>query len=234
MLDEAFEALKNYDWGTDRAPVAPIEAAVTASHGKPADRADLEKRLLKALASDISRDAKGFVCRMLTIVGGTASAPVLAALLADEYLSHMARYALERIQAPEAGQALLNSLPKLSSKLKIGVISSLGSRRDASAVSPLSGLLTDQDASVARAAATALGEIGNVEAAKALEGSVPSATETKRAVIDARLACAEALLASDKNAVAYGIYKSLAGDGQARLVRLAATRGMLSCAAKTA
>ena len=33
MLDDAFEALKSYDWGTDRAPVAPIETAVTASHG---------------------------------------------------------------------------------------------------------------------------------------------------------------------------------------------------------
>jgi HEAT repeat protein len=234
MLDDAFEALKTYDWGTDRAPVAPIEAAVAAAHGKPADREDLEKRLLAALQGDISRDAKGFVCRMLTIVGGVASVPILAALLADDYLSHMARYALERIQAPEAGQALLDSLPRLSSKLKIGIVSSLGSRGEASAVTALSGLVMNDDASVARAAARALGEIGNVEAAKALEASSTSADETKRAVIDARLACAERLLASNKNAVALGIYKSLAGDGQARLVRLAATRGMLSCAAKTA
>jgi HEAT repeat protein len=103
-----------------------------------------------------------------------------------------------------------------------------------SAVSSLSGLLKDQEATVARAAATALGEIGTVEAAQALEASSPSAPETKQAVIDARLACAEALLAGNNKAAALGIYKSLAGDGQARLVRLAATRGMLSCAAKTA
>jgi hypothetical protein len=231
MLGEAFEALKKYDWGTDRAPVGPIEAAVTAVHGKPAEREDLEKRLLTALQSDISHDAKGFVCRMLTIVGGAASVPVLAGLLADEYLSHMARYVLERLQAPQAGQALLDSLPRQSRKLKIGVISSLGSRREASAVPALSGLLKDQDVPVARAAATALGEIGTSEAATALEASSPSAAETRRAVIDARLACAEALLADDKKAAALGIYKSLAGDGQGRLVRLAATRGMLSCAA---
>lgn len=233
MLDDAFDALKKYDWGTDRGPVAPIEAAVTASHGKAADREDLEKRLVAALASDISRDAKGFVCRMLTVVGGAASVPALAALLGDEYLSHMSRYALERIPVPEAAQALRKALPGLSGKLKIGVISSLGSRRDASAVSALGALLKDQNASIARAAATALGAIGNVEAAKALQAYMPSASETKPAVIDAQLACAEALSA-DNNVAALAIYKSLAGDQQARLVRLAATRGMLSCAARNA
>src|SRR5579859_5094121 len=139
MLDDAFEALKTYDWGTDRAAVAPIEAAVAAAHGKAGERQDLEKRLLAALQSDISRDAKGFVCRMLTLVGGVSAVPVLAGLLGDEYLSHMARYALERIPLPEAAQALREALPKLSGKLKIGLISSLGSRRDGSAVTALSG-----------------------------------------------------------------------------------------------
>jgi hypothetical protein len=233
-LDDAFEALKKYDWGTDRAPVRPIEAAVTAAHGKPAEREDLEKRLLAALASDISRDARGFVCRMLTIVGGPASGPVLGVLLADEYLSHMARYALERIPSSEAGRALREALPTLNGKLKIGVISSLGSRRDRPSVTALRDLLNDQDASVACAAAVALGQIGGVLAAAVLEGCSPTAAETKRAVIDARLACAEALLAEDNKAAALGIYQSLAGDGQGRLVRLAATRGMLSCAARTA
>src|SRR4029079_13467463 len=98
------------------------------------------------LQSEISRDAKGFVCRMLTIIGGGASVPALAGLLTDEYLSHMARYALERNPVPEAAQALRAALPKLSGKLKIGVISSIGSRRDASAVAALGGLLKDQNA----------------------------------------------------------------------------------------
>jgi HEAT repeat protein len=234
MLDDAFDALKKYDWGTDRAPLAPIEAAVAAAHGKADAREDLEMRLLAALKSEISRDAKDFLCRMLTIVGSVASVPTLADLLADEYHSHMARYALERILVPEAAIALRDALPGLSGKLKIGVISSIGSRRDASAVSALSGLLNDQNASVARAAVTALGGIGNVEAAKALQESLPAAAETKQAVIDAQLACAEALLADNKSAAALAIYKSLAGDQQGRLVRLAATRGLLTCAARNA
>src|SRR5579863_3974380 len=198
MLDDAFNALKNYDWGTDRAPLAPIEAAVTAAHGQADARQALEGRLLDALRKDISRDAKDFVCRMLTIVGSDASASALSDLLADEQHSHMARYALERIPGAETAQGLRAAISKLNGKLKIGVISSVGSRRDAAAVSALSELLKDQDAAVARAAATALGDIGNVEAAKALHDSEPPTAETKKAVIDARLACAEALLADNK------------------------------------
>ena len=228
MLDEAFEALAKYDWGTDRAPLAPIDDAV-ASGNK-----DLEARLIEALQSNISRDAKDYVCRKLTIVGTAAAVPALSGLLADENHSHMARFALERMPTAEAAQALRDSLAKVSGNLKVGVISSIGGRRDASAVSSLRGLLKDSDASVARAAATALGDIGSVEAAQALQQAKPSAAETKQAVIDAQLACAEALLAGNNTTEARAIYKSLAGDGQAKLVRLAATRGMLACAAKNA
>jgi HEAT repeat protein len=234
MLNDAFEALKKHDWGTDLGLLAPIEAAVTAAHGNAAAREDLEKLLLSALQSDISLDAKDFVCRMLTQVGGPASAPVLGSLLGNEQQAHMARYALERIPVPASAQALRDALPGLNGKLKIGVISSLGNRRDAAAVPALSVLLKDENAAVARAAALALGSIGNAEAARALHEFMPASGGTKAAVVDAQFACAEALLADKKNQAALGIYQSLAGDSQSRLVRLAATRGMLNCATRTA
>jgi len=234
MLNDAFEALKKHDWGTDLGLLAPIEAAVTAAHGNAAAREDLEKRLVAALQSEISLDAKDFVCRMLTQVGGATSAPVLGNLLGNEQQAHMARYALERIPVLAAAQALRDALPGLNGKLKIGVISSLGNRRDAAAVPALSALLKDEDAAVARAAALALGSIGTPEAARALQEFMPAADQTKAAVVDAQFACAEALLADKKHQAALGIYQSLAGDSQSRLVRLAATRGMLNCAAKIA
>ncbi len=176
------------------------------------------------------RDAKDYVCRLLTIVGSAASGPILAGLLADEGQSHMARYALERIPAPEAAQALRDALPRLNGKLKIGVIGSIGSRGDASAVPALAALLNDGDVAVARAAAAALGEIGGTTAAKALHEARPSAAECQQSVIDARLACAEGLLAEKKVAEALAIYHALAADNQPRLVRLAATRGKLASA----
>ena len=94
--------------------------------------------------------------------------------------------------------------------------------------------MKDEYAAVARAAAIALGSIGTAEAARVLQGFMPAADVTKAAVMDAQFACAEALLADNKQQAALGIYQSLAGETQCRLVRLAATRGMLNCAARTA
>ena len=134
-----------------------------ASHNDAAARTDLENRLVAVLKSDVSRDAKDFACRKLMIIGTAASVPTLASLLSDKDLAHMARFALERIPAPQAAQALREALPKLNGSLKIGVISSLGVRRDAESVAPLAKLLTDSDPAVARAAAIALGDIRNFE-----------------------------------------------------------------------
>lgn len=233
MLDEAFKALQQYDWGTDRAPLAPIDDAVVAAHSNSETRKDLETRLVAALKSKISRDAKDYVCRKLRVVGTAACVPALAELLGDPDHAHMARYALQCIPAAEAGKALRDALPTLSGNLKIGVIGSIGDRRDRSAVEALAHSLTDNDVAVARAAASALGTIGGAEAAAALASARPAA-DAREAVIDARLACAEALLADNQTAAAQAIYQSLATGGQQKLVRLAATRGMLACAAKNA
>src|SRR5262245_44293482 len=126
MLDEAFETLKTYDWGTDRKPLEEIDKAAIASQSDEAARKDLERRLAEVLKTDVSRDAKDFVCRKLMIIGSAASVATLASLLSDKDLAHMARFALERIPAPEAAQAMRDALPKLSGSLKIGVIGSLG------------------------------------------------------------------------------------------------------------
>ena len=143
MLDKAFETLKTYDWGTDRNLLKPIDDAVVASHGNAAARKELETRLAAVLTTGVSRDAKDFVCRKLMVIGTAESVPTLAGLLADKDLSHMARYALERIPAPEAAQAMRDALPKLNGALKVGVIGSLGVRRDAASVPALAALLAD-------------------------------------------------------------------------------------------
>src|SRR6185503_11166877 len=99
MLDQAFEALKSYDWGTDRNLLNPIDEAVIAVHGNDAASKELETRLAAVLKTAVSRDAKDFVCRKLMIIGTGASVPTLAEMLPDKDNSHMARYALERIPA---------------------------------------------------------------------------------------------------------------------------------------
>lgn len=229
MLDTAFEALKKFDWGSDLGALAPIEDAITSAHGKPETGKEIETRLIAAMKGELSRDAREFVCRKLSNVGTAACVPGLAALLVDKESSHMSRFALEQIPAPEAAQALREALPRASGLVKVGIISSLGARRDAAAVAPLGELLKDGDAAIARAAALALGAIGNVESAAVLQRTLAGGGP---AVVDALLSCAEALLSSNKLADATAIYKTFAQDHQPRLVRLAANRGLLACASK--
>jgi HEAT repeat protein len=244
-IDKAFEALKTYQWGTDRKVLTPIDDAIPETHGDAAAQKELETRLAAVLGSNLSRAAKDFACRKLTVIGTAASVPALASLLNDKDLSHMARYALERIEAPEAAQALRDALPSLKGKLKIGVIGSLGVRRDTAAIVALAealgtanatatgtalggdiGTLGSADLAVATAAATALGDIGTEQAVESLSRAM-AATAVKQAVSDAMLASAERLLADGKKVAALGVYKQLLKGNPPKNVRLAATRGLL-------
>ena len=230
MLDQAFEALKTYDWGADRKALNPIDEAIVATHSDAAARKELEIRLSAVLQDNVSRDAKDFVCRKLRVIGTAVSVPTLAPQLADPERSHMTRYALEDIPDPEAAEALRAALPKLKGDQKAGVIGSLGVRQDAASVPTLLALLGDDDATVAVAAAHALGAIRTSAAAKALAAGKPKSDAAKRATTDASLACAEELLNNGDKLAALAIYKGLNKRGQPKHVRLAATRGMLACA----
>lgn len=232
MLDEAFDALKTYDWGVDPKVLKPIDDAVIATRDDEVARKELESRLAAVLAAGAPRDSKDYVCRKLMVIGTAASVQSLAALLPEADHSHMARYALERIPAAEAAQALRDALPKLDGELKVGVIGSLGVRQDVASVPALAALVDAADAAVARSAALALGAIGAAESARALRAAKPADAEVQAAVRDSALTCAERLVAAGDKAEALAIYKSFLGDDQPKHVRLAATRGMLACAGK--
>jgi len=232
-VDKAFETLKTYDWGADRNALNPIDQAIIATAGDAGARKDLETRLLAVLTSGASRSAKDFVCRKLRTVGTAQSVPALAKLLPDKDMSHMARFALERIPAVEAGAALRDAVPKVGGKLKVGVIGSIGVRGDAGSASALAPLLGDSDNVLARASANSLGLIGTPEAAKALSDFAKKAPDNmKLPIADARLVCAEQLLAAGKKADATALYKSLSGEDQPKHVKLAARRGLLVAAGK--
>ena len=64
-----------------------------------------EADLLAVLRSNASVQEKSTACRLLAQVATREAVPVLAELLADEKLSHMARYAFETIQDPSVDEA---------------------------------------------------------------------------------------------------------------------------------
>ena len=231
-VDKAFEALKTYDWGQDRGALKPIDDAIAASNKDPAAQKALEKRLAAPLATDVSGATKDFVCRQLSLIGSAQCVPAVAPLLTDEKLSHMARYALERIPAPEAVKAMRDSLPKTKGRVKVGVINSLGVRRDVESTAALAALVKDTDQQVAAAAAAALGAIGTPQAAKDLAAFQASAPKPLQlAAADAQLTCAERLLADGKRVEAMAIYKGLS-KSEYKHVRLAAMRGLLAATGK--
>jgi HEAT repeat protein len=234
-LDTPLAALKSFDWGGDATAFQPIDAAVVAAHADAGLRTALETRLAALLGDGTSRAAKEYICRKLSLIGTAASVSGLAALLPQKDHSHMARFALERIGAPEAAAALRSAAQTVDDDLKIGMVSSLAGKGDTAAVPLLAGMLK-AESRLAVAAAEALGRLATPEAAQALAEATNATDPTlKAAVSDARLACAESLLRQGKRAEALALYKSLettaAGDTSpaAKNAAVAVTRGILAC-----
>ena len=232
-VDKALETLKTYDWGSDREALKPIDQAIVDAQGNAAVLKPLEKKLVDALAGGISRSAQDYVCRKLRVIGTGQSVRALTALLADEETSHIARYALERIPNRRAARAMRDALPKVDSKLKSGIIGSLGVRRDNRSIQAISEHLGDSDIHVAKAAAQSLGLIGTSAAAKRLSIFAKKASANmKIPVADALLVCAEQLLADGKKSEAVALYKELTGDDQPSHVKAAAMKGILTATIK--
>jgi HEAT repeat protein len=234
-LDKAFETLKTYDWGDDPQTLKSIDQAIITTYGDTAARNALEKRLVEALTGGISRSAVDYVCRRLRIVGTRQSINALAALLPSETedTSDIARYALERIPDEKAVEAMRDSLPKVSSKLKPGIIGSLGKRRDKKSIRAISKLLGDPDIEVAGAAAESLAMIGTPAAARELSRFAKKApANMKIPVADACLICADQLLANGQKSEALALYNELKGNDQPSQVKAAAMKGILTAATK--
>jgi len=189
----------------------------------PAD----ESSLLAILKSDVGLKEKADACRQLARVGTKNAVPVLAALLGDEKLSHMARYALEPIPDPAVDEALRDALGKVKGRPLIGIIGSLGVRRDAKATEALVKLLADAEPEVAQGAARALGKIGTPEAAEAIQAALPKTAERNQvAFFEGLFRCAEALTATGEREKAMAIYdKVRAVPNAPQQVRGGALRG---------
>jgi HEAT repeat protein len=183
----------------------PLFAADSGSAGQ----SQVDK-LVAVLKSEAPRKDKADACRELARIGTKDAVASLAALLGDENLSHMARYGLETIPDSSVDSALRDALGRLHGRPLVGVIGSIGVRRDAAAVKPLAGLLDNADPDVAQAAARSLGKIATPGAAQALEAALPKAPAANQlAFCEGLLRCAETLWARRDLRRATAIYDHL-------------------------
>jgi type 1 glutamine amidotransferase len=232
-LQELLGKVKTYDWGQSRLVLTEVSEVVKKAHGNKAELAKVEKALLGVLDSDAKRAGKQFVCRELSIIGTEQSVPTLAKMLADEGTSDMARYALERIPGSAVDEALRGALRKARGNARIGIINSLGQRRDEESVTVLSRILGRRNQEAATAAAAALGQIADSKAAEALaEAKNKAEGKLLLVVLDAYLKCADQLVADGNKIKAMGIYKELQAEGNPKPIRTAALTGMINATKK--
>jgi type 1 glutamine amidotransferase len=232
-LQELLGKVKTYDWGQSRLALTDVTDIIKKAYGNKAELSEIEKALLGVLDSDATRAGKQFVCRQLSIIGTAQSVPTLAKMLTGDETSDMARYALERIPDPSVDEALRGSLRQARGNARIGIINSLGQRRDKGAVSILSGILDGPDEEAATAAAAALGQIADSQAAKALaEAKGKASGKLLSVVLDACLKCADQMVADGNKAGATAIYKELQAEGMPKPIRTAALTGMINAAKK--
>jgi HEAT repeat protein len=184
-------------------------------------------------SQDASQKDKIDACRQLAVIGTAQAVPALLALLPDEKLSHMARYALEPIPDASVDKGLRAALGSLKGRPLVGVIGSIGVRRDAEAVADLAKLLDHSDNEVAQAAARALGFIGTPAAAKVLRAALSNASEANQlAVFEGLFRCAESLSADGRSRRAVIIYDQLRESQAPQQVRAAALRGAIMARAE--
>lgn len=187
-----------------------------------------EQALIAVLTSDAPKAEKAITCKSLAIYGSEAAVPELAKLLQDEELASWARIALEAIPGSTVDEALRNAAQNVTGNLLIGVINSIGVRRDEQAIDLLTVHLHDANVDVAKATANALGNIGN-EAATALlrDALKESPPELQSEVAYACVKCAEKALAAGNDAKAVEIYDAVRAAELPQQRILEATRGAI-------
>ena len=187
-----------------------------------------EKELIAVLRSDASPGEKAIACKKLAIDGSGESVADLAKLLADPQLSSWSRIALEAIPGTAPDEALRKASESLEGRLLVGVLNSIGVRRDANAVEALTKRLSDKDEEVASAAAVALGHIGNDAAAKSLRPLLISGpAKVRSAAAEGCVLCAEQWHSAGKSADAVALYDEVRKAELPKQRIIEATRGAI-------
>ncbi len=215
-------------WRRLSAILATTTLLAASSAELAAAESSKEADLIALLESNAPAAEKAIACKELAVYGSEQAVPALASLLANPELSSWARISLEAIPGPAANRALWEAQTRLQGRLLIGVINSIGVRRDPQAVDGLVTHLDSQDPGVVAAAAVALGRIGGEGAARSLLQSLGSApAETRSSIAFGCILCAERYLDDGKNKEAAEIYDTVRLSEVAEQRLLEATRGAI-------
>ena len=207
--------------------IIPATSSAQDSSQSPVGEAAKLVSVLKSADAPVFDKAKA--CQRLAIVGDESAVPALAGLLADEKLSAYARDALERIPGPAADVALRKALSRLDGERLIGVLGSIGARRDAAAIDAVAKSLGSDEPSTVAAAARSLGQIGTPAAADILQEALAEAKpESRPAVGNACLICILRLTRQGETDKAVALCEALQNTDVSQHIKLSATRNAIA------
>lgn len=220
-----------FEYGQNKEILSQLRDYIQSHRDSPESRQHCEEQLLSLLNSSATLAAKMTVCRHLRMIGSEMSVPVLEKMLIHKDTSDMARYALEKIPGDSVDNVLIKGLAKSDGNMRIGIISSLGQRKVPDSVPALGKLIHDSDSATAIAAAAALGQVTNPEAARVLSKAMNKTKgQLKTQVAASLLKCAEQFHAQKNLKTASGIYNKVLAVKIPVLLRQAAMKGKISTA----
>jgi len=188
---DVWDDLARYEYGDESKAGEAVEQVLLDTPVKEYE--GVEEGLIRVVADKgATQTGKAIACRMLQQVGSEACIPAVSALLGDKVLSHYARLVLERLKSPKADAAMRDALDGAPDAVAVGLLGSLGERRDAEAVPLATRRARSSSPDVAAAGIEALGKIGGSDAAKALRDLKPPETLVPLQM-QAMVACAPSL-----------------------------------------
>ncbi len=229
-LVSLIDTLKSYKYGNSGGvDLRWVETQVGMASQDPGVRVQVEQKLIEVLAAATTNDAKQFLCRQLRTIGTEKAVPQLESMLTDPEISHMARYALGKIDAPEAGEALHRALKKTSGKVKAGIINTLVQVNYGKALGDFMKHIGDSDKDVSIAAIRATGHFPCKSSVSALRRTRRSADKDIQVEINAALlTSAEIFLANGDKKRSAAIYEDFYFGEYPGYLRVAGLRGLAS------
>jgi HEAT repeat protein len=183
-------------------------ALSAARPGAEAERAELATILAaKAADATVPQPARVWVVRQLEYTGAAESVTALTSLLngQDEELKECARRALEKNPAPAATEVLRVALKQGGEPAwKIGLLQSLGERRDSGAIELIKLQLSSKETTLA--ASSALAKIADPQAVAALWGAYD---EGIAGAADALIAAGNRLVSAGDKVAAKDLFNRL-------------------------
>jgi len=191
--------------------------------GLEGTRDQIAQRLLESKSEDLFvkviqlaedtedvRYLKMLAAKRLSVYGTEKSIPALTQMLSHPEMGYYSRYALEPMPLTAVDEALREATKTQKGINLVGVLTTIGVRRDAGAVPFVKSLLDNADPEVVKAAYASLGYIGKPECADVLKKALGDfKPEYEKAICDAALFCAKLLTDDGKVDAALALYDAI-------------------------